>query len=142
MTPLETKTLEIIMENKGALASQIAKELNISTDYCRLICRNLIRNKIIKFSEGQYKIAGLAKKKLEKTKKKKAVKLSNLTPERIEILGHNGFRSLEDIAFTSVPRLMETIQGLSLKQAAYMINEARSKLRKDKKTIFMEIDAI
>lgn len=133
MTPIETKTFEIIRENKGASVSKIAKDLNIGTDYCRLIGRNLIRNKIIEFSEGQYKIAGLDKKQLEKTEKKKAVKLSNLTPERMEILGHNGFRSLEDIAITSVPRLMETIKGLSLKQAAYMINEARAKLRKDKK---------
>lgn len=133
MTPIETKTFKIIRENNGALASEIAKGLNIGTDYCRLICRNLIRNKIIEFSEGQYKIAGLDKKKLEKTKTKKTVKLSHLTPERIEILEQNGFHSLEDIAITSVPRLMETIQGLSLKQAAYMINEARSKLRKAKK---------
>ncbi|MCG2688333.1 hypothetical protein L6250_01720, partial [Candidatus Parcubacteria bacterium] len=162
----------------------------LSNDYCRLICRSLIKNKLIKFLEGQYKITDLGKKELEKlgiiekvpkdpdksgpigqvkkviipkkkarakikpkkkiiNKAKKAKKkteakkssiaeLSDFGVKLIKILKKKGFRNLEDIATTSVSRLMQMVEGLGLKKSAQLINKARAKLRKEGKEYLWE----
>lgn len=176
MSPNEIQALKIIWKNKGkASLAQISRELRVSTDYSRLICEGLIKNKIVNLSGGQYKITNLGKKELErlgvikkvskkrvkkvkkvrktkrpkkeirvKKEKKRAyikpsiTKLSNLTPELIEELCQKGFQTLEDVATVSVSRLMEAIEGLELKKAASMINEAREKLKKEGKEYLWE----
>lgn len=156
MISTEKQVLKIIWQNQGkASVFKIAKEIKFSTDYCRLICRSLIRNKIIKFSEGLYRVTGLGRKRLEelgmmeKEKRRdgitlsvqKEVEIPTITelsvpnPEIIAILEQNGFRTLEDVATTSAARLMELIP---LKLAAIIINEAREKLRKQGKEYLWE----
>jgi len=138
-----------------------------SPNYSRLICQSLIKNKFIEFSEGQYKITGLGRKELvklgmiekvekvakpkkprkpkkpEKIVAKKEIKgtpiteLSGFTPKLIKALKKKGFRTLEDIATTSVVKL-EGIEGLTLGKAAKMINEAREKLKKEGKEYLWE----
>jgi len=172
VTSTEIQLLKFIWENKGKASwLRIVKGLRFfNPDYCRLICGSLIKNKFIKFSEGQYKITALGRKKLEKLgliekvekvakpkkakkkvifkkrEKKKALRvkkatiteLSNLTPKLVEVLKKKGLLTLEDIATTSASRLMEVIEGLELKKAAEMINEARDKLRKEGKEYLWE----
>lgn len=166
MASTETQALKIIWENKGkAPISKIAKELRISTDYARLICGSLVRNKIIEFFEGQYQITDLGRKELkrvgmiEKVKKvirpkgkarvkikkeKKGIlktpitKLSNLSPDLIKALEKKGIRTLEDVATISISRIMEATEDLTLYKAAHMINEARDKLRKEGKEYLWE----
>ncbi len=65
-------------------------------------------------------------------------KLSGLSPKLIEALKKKGFKTLEDIATTSVSRLIEIIEGLKLQKAAEMINGARAKLRKEGKEYLWE----
>ncbi len=65
-------------------------------------------------------------------------KLSGLSPKLIEVLKKKGFKTLEDIATTSVSRLIEIIEGLKLQKAAEMINGARAKLRKEGKEYLWE----
>lgn len=188
MASTERQVLKFIWENKGKASwMRIVRELRFfSPDYCRLICRNLIKNKLIELSAGQYKIANLGKKELEKLRiiekapkysalfakragqVEKAVKpkrpkepkkpktkiaakeevkeetkgtppteLLDLTPELIEKLKREGFRTLEDIATASVVKL-EGIGGLILGKAAKIINEAREKLKKEGKEYLWE----
>jgi len=123
MTSNEKEVLKIIWQNRGgASISKIANELKISTDYSRLICGSLIKNGVIKFSEGQYKVT--------KPKKKTVTKLYSLTPKLTKVLKQKRFGTLEDVATISVSRLME-VEDLELKKAAEIINEARDKLRKE-----------
>ena len=147
---------------------RIVKELRFfSPDYSRLICEGLIKKKFVEFSEGQYKITGLGRKelvklgliekvekvvkpkKLKKPKRKGEVKkakrkeltiteLSGLSPKLIEALRKKGFRTLEDVATTSVSRLVEMIEGLKLQKAADIINKTRDKLRKAGKEYLWE----
>ncbi|MFA4880500.1 MAG: hypothetical protein WC650_02655 [Candidatus Doudnabacteria bacterium] len=188
MTPTEVETLEIIWQNKGkASLFEIARELKVSTDYCRLICRGLLENKVIELFQREYRVTDLGKEKLEefqliekapqakrvvrpkklriKKEKEKVTtyhskpqirsriglgqsriklrsnsklntgqaitELSNLAPESVEVLREKGFLTLEDVATSSVTRLMEALKGLELKQAADIINRARAKLRKE-----------
>ncbi|MCG2688582.1 helix-hairpin-helix domain-containing protein [Candidatus Parcubacteria bacterium] len=191
MASTEIQTLELIWENKGrASLLKIARDFRLSNDYCRLICRSLIKNKFIEFSEGQYKITDLGKKELEKlgiiekvpksqtlftkragpqgpvkklarpvkkkvrvkrkkkkvqekekgleTKKETIAELSDLGVKLIKTLKKKGFRNLEDIATTSVSRLMQMVEGLGLKKSAQLINKARAKLRKEGKEYLWE----
>jgi len=180
MASTEIQILELIWENKGrASLLKIARGFRLSNDYCRLVCRSLIKNKLIKFSEGQYKITDIgtgmiekapkdfdktgsmeqvrkvtiskkkarakikpkkkiinkAKKAKEKTEAKKSsiAELSDFGVKLIGTLKEKGFRNLEDIATTSVSRLMQMVKGLGLKKAAQLINKARAKLRKEGK---------
>lgn len=66
------------------------------------------------------------------------IKLSGLSSELMEALKKKGFKTLEDIATTSVSRLVEMIESLKLQKAAEMINEARAKLRKEGKEYLWE----
>lgn len=188
MTPTETRVLKIIWDNKGkASLLKIAQELKISTDYGHLICRGLLKNKVIEFFQREYRVTDLGKEKLEefqliekapqakrvvrpkklriKKEKEKVTtyhskpqirsriglgqsriklrsnsklntgqaitELSNLAPESVEVFREKGFLTLEDVATSSVTRLMEALKGLELKQAADIINRARAKLRKE-----------
>lgn len=188
MTPTETRVLKIIWDNKGkASLLKIAQELKISTDYSHLICRGLLKNKVIELFQREYRVTDLDKAKLEELQlierapqAKKVVKpkklriekekekvtthyskpqirskiglgqsriklrsdfklnteqaiseLSNLAPESVEVLREKGFLTLEDVATSSVTRLMEAVKSLELKQAADIINRARAKLRKE-----------
>lgn len=165
MPSTETQLLKFIWENEGKASwFRIVKELRFfSPSYCRLICKGLIKNKFIEFSEGQYKITGLGRKELEKlgmiekvekpkrppkklkrkivakkeVKETPIVELSDLSPKLKEALKKKGFRTLEDIATTSVVKL-EGIEGLTLGQAAKIINKARDKLRKEGKEYLWE----
>lgn len=120
MTPTETQALRIIRDNKGrAQLSKIAQELKISAGYCHIICDGLTRNKIIKFSGGRYRVI----------EKPAAVGVEQAFIS--EKFTQKGFKTAEDIARTSVPKLMQAIEGLKLEKAAKMINEARDKLRKE-----------
>lgn len=67
MTPTETQALKIIWENKGkASLLKIVQKLKISTDYSRLICKDLLKNEMIELSRGEYRITDLGKHKLAK----------------------------------------------------------------------------
>lgn len=67
MTSTEIQTLKIIWRNKGkASVFKIARELKIGNDYCRVICGSLIRNGVVKFSKGWYRITDLGKEVLGK----------------------------------------------------------------------------
>jgi transcription termination factor NusA len=164
MTSTEIEVLKIIWDQKGkASVMKISNALKISTDYARLLFRDLLKDKFVEFSEGQYKITDLGKKELKKQgmiesikkvpspkkpkrktlvkkKIKKAIirELSGLSPKLIKVLEKKGFKTLEDIATTSVSRLVEAIEDLNLKKAAEMINEARAKLRKERKEYLWE----
>ena len=174
MASTESETLKFIWGNKGKTSwFRIVKELRFfSPDYCRLICKSLIKKKFVEFSDGQYKITNLGKKELEglgviekapkesklptgqvervvkpkrKAKKEKKevgkttiTKLPGFSPKLIEALKKKGFKTLEDIATTSVSRFVEIIEGLKLQKAAEMINEARAKLRKEGKEYLWE----
>lgn len=60
MTATEREALKTIWENKGKTSLlEIARELKISTDYGRLICRDLLKDKFVEFFQGQYKITDL-----------------------------------------------------------------------------------
>lgn len=188
MTPTETRVLKIIWDNKGkASLLKVAQELKISTDYGHLICRGLLKNKVIELFQREYRVTDLGKEKLEelqliekapqakrvmrpkklriKKEKEKVTthhgkpqirskiglgqsriklhsdsklnigqvitELSNLDQRSVEALRERGFLTLEDVATSSVTRLMEAIKGLELKQAADIINRARAKLRKE-----------
>ncbi len=93
-------------------------------------------SKVIKLQKSKKKPVGVER---EETIAKKEVRkatittLSNLAPKLIEALKKKGFKTLEDIATTSVSRLEEIIEGLKLQKAAEMINEARAKLKKEGK---------
>lgn len=101
-----------------------------------------------KIQSSQKKVAKPKKeivvKKVTKKVKKKEIKetpitgLIGLTPKLMEELKGKGFRTLEDVATTSLSRFMETIKGLGLKKAADMINEARAKLKKEGKEYLWE----
>lgn len=73
-----------------------------------------------------------------KVKRATVAELSGLTSKLIEELKRKGFRTLEDVATISISRLLGAIEGLELKQAADMINEAREKLRRKGKEYLWE----
>lgn len=192
MTPNETKILKFIWENNGvASVFKIAKAERLGTDYLRLICGKLTKDKLIVLSNGQYKILDLGKTQLEAsgaikkthpvspesptpqkvlarnieqkkiiravkkkktvTKKRKKAKDLNIkkmegtalaqlsiSPKLKRALIEKGFKTLESIALTAVSRLMETIKGLELEEAAGIINEARLNLKKEGKEYLWE----
>ena len=76
----------------------------------------------------------VAKKKIKGTP---FTELTGFTPKLIEEFKKKGLRTLEDIATTSVVKL-EGIEGLTLGEAAKIINETRDKLRKEGKEYLWE----
>lgn len=84
MSSTEDKVLEIIWDFGGeASVSTIAKEAKISPDYARLLCRNLLRNGYIDFSN--FRICYLKNKgRLEAAKMKvgSASERKAVVPER------------------------------------------------------------
>lgn len=151
MPSTEEKVLKIVKESGGKASSfQIAKELRMSSGYLSLLLQSLRKKGKIEFSGARtFSVRRgpreeLPKKRAKKPKlrtkislavrgkKKKAGRplkeLKGLTKELEATLRKAGYKKIEVLAEVSISRLMEGT-GLELKQAAYLINEARRILK-------------